>query len=258
MWIELPAQTPLYRASRAGDSWANVLQGYGAFFSAGGRYNRVDQQTIYTSRDVRAALAEFAWHAGLNFSTALGKADDLNYPLKTTGKLWRFQFTTPITLVDITAAACAHHFGFPAHAAFNPHPDRYERCQLIADRLRNWVKPPPPNQRPEGLEAPSIRTSPAGAYSPRQIVLFVRPSPEVVPESLEARATLLADWDIELEFTTPTGQAVSAIDQLVGWLTPRFRLSGNPNSVPKCPLRPGGKAIPVGKWHPLDIRYSPH
>ena len=249
MWNVLPAQTPLYRASRVTDTWQEVLLGLGSFYSSGGRYNTTHQPTIYTSEDPLAALAEFGWHAALKRCEDLGNEVAPSYPVSALGKLWRFEFTTPIPLVDITHPTCVHHFGYPAYTAGNPHPDRYQLCQRVANRLRAWAHPPAPHTRPEGLIAPSLRTPGSTGYAARQIVLFAMPAP-VVPKTLQDRGTLLDSWDVELEFLNAhTREPTTAVDPVVAWLSPRYKLLGGTGPVPKFPDRPRSKAIGTNTWH---------
>jgi len=258
MWNTLPAHTPLYRASWLNDTWEDVLQGYGSFFTDGGRYNMTHQQTIYAAQDPLVALTEFGWHAGLKLCEDLGNGVPLAYPLTATGKLWQFVINTPLTLVDVTHPACAHRFNYAAHAAYNPHPDRYRSCRDVANQLRQWAHPPAPHTRPEGLLAPSIRTSGPANYTAQQVVLFVMPAPAVVPVSLQSRGGLIDSWGVALEFLTDTGQPVTSIAPVVGWRNPRFRLSGSQNAVPRCPVRPRSRSLPVNNWQSLDIQYTPY
>ena len=57
MWFTLPKQTPLYRVSRAEESWDGLLKGTGAFYADGGRYNITGQPTVYASQDPTVAHA---------------------------------------------------------------------------------------------------------------------------------------------------------------------------------------------------------
>lgn len=253
MWFTLPAHTPLYRVTRAEDTWDDALAGIGAFFGDGGRYSTSGQPTVYTSEDPLAALTEFAWHLGLSYCAALGDhRSPVNYPLSETAKLWRFELNTPITLADLTHPSAAHHLGFPAHLPYNPHPDQYHASQAVATRLRAHRHP-----RPEGLLAPSVRTPGIGTYTPKQVVLFVLPAPAVVPQPLAGRTTPLDQWDIELEFgTAGTHQSVAATDPHVAWASPWVRFSGT-NRIPR--LRPRSIAsLPLGVWLTLDVRYTQH
>ena len=257
MWHTLAAHTPLYRATWSNDTWADVLQGYGAYFSSGGRYNTTHQPTIYASPDPLAALAEYGWHLVLNRCKDLGEGIALAYPFATVGKLWRFEFTTPVSLVDVADPTCAHQFGYPAHAAYNPHPERYRACRQVADQLRAFVNVPQPHTRPEGLLAPSLRTPGAGRYLPQQVILFVTPAPAVVPQTLQTRGSLLDAWDIEMEFLTVGRQPVTVLDPRVAWRLPRYRLSGSANPLPRFKSRPRSQTLPLNTWHSLDIQYSP-
>lgn len=254
MRLALPANTTLYRMTRTSDTWDDVLAGTGAFYTVGGRYNTAGQPTVYASEDPLVALTEYGWHAALPFWDTLGAYNSTSiYPLATSAKLWRFELNTAVHLVDLTSPAAAQQLGFPAHLPWNPHYERYHASQAVATRLRAHTNP-----RPEGLLAPSVRTSLSGASSPRQVVLFVLPAPNVEPLSLTQRATLIDQWDIELEFgTAGTHQSVTVADPHVAWSAPWVRLSGT-NPVPRFPPRPKSKPLPTGTWFTLDIRYTQH
>ncbi len=45
------ARTRFYRVTDRDRPWPDVLSGAGSYFSAGGRYNRVHQKTVYVSED---------------------------------------------------------------------------------------------------------------------------------------------------------------------------------------------------------------
>lgn len=260
MWHLLPANTTLYRVTRAQDTWADVLQGLGSFYNHGGRYNRVGQQTVYATPDPLVALCEFAWHSALKHTQQLGDRKSVIYPCTDNGKLWQFQLATPITLVDLTNPAAANRLAFPAHAPTNPHPERYAHCQHIADQVRVMTGSSGSQTRPEGVYAPSLRT-PATATKSMQVVLFYMPTP-VVPQTLQSRGLPISDWNIELEFLTASNrQPVTPTDLHIAWNRPQFRLSGSANSVPKY-RSPSSRArtgtISNNVWHPIDIHYCPH
>ncbi|MCU0704552.1 MAG: RES family NAD+ phosphorylase [Fimbriiglobus sp.] len=254
MWTTLPAAAPLYRVTRTEDTWDDVLLGAGAFHGDGGRYSLSGQPTVYASEDPLVALTEFGWHAGLTLSETLGgHTPTLNYPLLTSAKLWRFHLNTAVALADLTSPVAALQLGFPAHLPYNPHPHLYYSTRTIATKLRAHKNP-----RPEGLLAPSVRTPVSGPYSPKQVVLFVLPAPTVVSHSLAQRATLLDQWDVEMEFgTAGTHASVMVADPLIAWSAPWVRLSGS-NPVPKFKTRPGSKPLSTGSWFTLDVRYTQH
>ncbi len=254
MWHSLPANTPLYRASRAEDSWESVLRGNGAFYTSGGRYNVAGQATVYASPDPLVALCEFAWHAIGTVTRTLSGADKRTAPLTTTGQLWQFSFGKELILADVTHPRAGHEIGFASHVPWNPHSVSYPACQEFANALRiHRVR------RPEGLLAPSVRTPSVGDYRPQQVVLFVLNAPDVVPESLEQRGNLLNRWSVEYEFlSADTDSPANVSDLHVAWSRPRVRLGENAKAVPKYVPRPKAKPFASNKWHALDIQYSPY
>lgn len=254
MWTTLPDSAPLYRVTRTEDTWDDVLLGAGAFHGDGGRYSLSGQPTVYAREDPLVALTEFGWHAGLTlYETLGGYTPALTYPLLTSAKLWQFHLSTAVLLADLTSPVAALQLGFPAHLPYNPHPHLYHSSRGIATKLWAHKKP-----RPEGLFAPSVRTPVVNGYSPKQVVLFALPAPTVVPQSLAQRATLLDQWEIELEFgTASTSQSVGPTDPHVAWATPWVRLSGT-HPVPRFPARPRSKQFPVGTWFTLNVQYTQH
>lgn len=57
--LHTPPRGPrFYRVTDRGRSWPDVLSGAGAYFSFGGRYNRVQQKTVYASEDPLVSIAE--------------------------------------------------------------------------------------------------------------------------------------------------------------------------------------------------------
>jgi len=267
MWLTLPAKTPLYRVTREHESWDDVLRGLGAVYNEGGRYNVTFQHTVYASEDPIVALTEFGWHLSLAKFVDIGLSNPFTYPLVETAKLWRFRLDSDTQLIDICSAQAAQYFGYPAQLPYNCDPNHHPRkdgkrlrsaSQQLADDVRTFTHPPKPFHRPEGLQAPSVRTPPLPKYLPRQVVLFVIPAHGSSPKTIQDRAEKLDDWRIEYEFLAAGGRAASSSDPLVAWMAPRFKLTGNTNPLPKYLGRPRGKQYPAHKWHTLDIRYSPY
>src|SRR5207253_3790223 len=60
MFHFLAAGTHLYRVTAIGRTWQDVVSGVGSYFTSGGRYNRVQQRTVYAAIDPVVALAESA------------------------------------------------------------------------------------------------------------------------------------------------------------------------------------------------------
>lgn len=140
----------------------------------------------------------------------------------------------------------------------------YSATRLIADRVRAHPS------RPEGLLAPSVRTPPVGTFQPAQLVLDPFPASAGLPRPLAARAVLHAQLLLTLEFLDPAAgapAAASASSARIDWARPRFRLDpivtrGRPRpapaggTIPPAAGRPGGAAIVLGAWQPVDIKYD--
>jgi hypothetical protein len=70
-------QTPLpgaqfYRVTDRGRAWLDVLSGAGAYFSFGGRYNRVQQKTVYAAEDPLVSISEYAFHQAEDLQKFIG------------------------------------------------------------------------------------------------------------------------------------------------------------------------------------------
>lgn len=78
-----PAGTRFYRVTDRGRSWGDVLSGAGAYFSFGGRYNRVHQRTIYAAEDPLVSIAEHAFHQAVDWQGLIAgsRADPSPHPL---------------------------------------------------------------------------------------------------------------------------------------------------------------------------------
>src|SRR6266853_1265522 len=64
--------TLFYRVTDRGRSWADVLTGAGSYFSFGGRYNRIQQRTVYAAVDPLVAIAEYAFHQAVDLQESVG------------------------------------------------------------------------------------------------------------------------------------------------------------------------------------------
>jgi hypothetical protein len=255
MWTSVPAQTRLYRVSRPLDIWPAPVHGLGSFFNQGGRYNSPHQLTVYTSDDPLAALTEYAFHQIVDWCGTAARGQPLPSPLQATARLWCFTCAHRLPLINVSHQTARGQFHFPAHAPFNPHDRDYSCTQQLANQIRNFV-PPQPRTRAEGLFAPSIRTPRVGAYQPSQAVLFVFPL-GVGPGPLDQSCQHMADWEVELEVRSVgvrgrVGPSTLRID----WLTPRFRLHGNPAPVQPAAGRPRGAVIAPNTWHNLPVKFA--
>src|SRR5258707_13299505 len=66
MFHLVPAGTRLYRVTAIGRTWQDVVSSVGSFFTAGGRYNRVQQRTVYAATDPLVSIAENAAHVAID------------------------------------------------------------------------------------------------------------------------------------------------------------------------------------------------
>jgi RES domain-containing protein len=66
MFHLLAAGTHLYRVTDIGRSWQDVVSGVGSHFAAGGRYNRVQQRTVYAATNALVSIAETAAHVAMD------------------------------------------------------------------------------------------------------------------------------------------------------------------------------------------------
>ena len=139
MKYHISPNIPIYRVTRIEDKWADVLKGIGSFFGSEGRYHVASQETVYAADDPLVALTEFAWHQGRKYCKDLAKSVPLNYPLVATAKLWNFQFSSPLSLIDLTDPSSALTFAYTPQAISNPLPDQYHECQRIATLVRNHI-----------------------------------------------------------------------------------------------------------------------
>src|SRR5436305_8251307 len=67
-----PPGTRFYRVTDRGRSWPDVLSGAGAYFSFGGRYNRVHQKTVYAAEDPLVSITEYAFHQAVDWQRLVG------------------------------------------------------------------------------------------------------------------------------------------------------------------------------------------
>src|SRR5437588_11741804 len=79
--LQTPAHgTLFYRVTGEGHSWLAVLSGTGAYFSAGGRYNRVHQKTVYAAEDPLVSIAEYAFHPAVRLQEMIGGSSSVASP----------------------------------------------------------------------------------------------------------------------------------------------------------------------------------
>jgi hypothetical protein len=113
------------------------------------------------------------------------------------------------------------YFTFPPHMLLNPalNPRRglqlagqsadrdYFGTQELADEIRAFIPPAgSPKPRPEGIRAPSVRTAAVSGYQPSMLALFFF-DPKLGWVPYENRASLIAQWDLVLEFLMLEGRS---------------------------------------------------
>ncbi|MCI0462246.1 MAG: RES family NAD+ phosphorylase [Gemmataceae bacterium] len=175
MYHPIGQGTPLYRVTSLSEAWPNPLLGLGAYFTQGGRYNRPQQQTVYTSDDPLVAITEAAFYQALNWHRrlALHRFLPVAYPLESEHWLWCFTLDPAPPVIDLLHANAQHAFPHPPHLLLTPS-QQYEGTQGLADHIRAYLPPDgSAHPRPEGLRAPSVRTPHRGTFQPAQFVLFV-------------------------------------------------------------------------------------
>jgi hypothetical protein len=257
MFHLLAAGTRLYRVTDIGRTWQDVVSGVGSYFTTGGRYNRVQQRTVYAASDPLVALAEGAVHKAIDHwqprigRGPLGVQPALPAPvppLVSEHWLWCFRLNADRQLVDVESPAARGTFGHRLYELLNPS-DAYRATADLADAIRLHPHPQVPNGMVDGILAPSVRTPPVRRYVPRQHVLFVPPN------QLAISAALVRRWRMTLEFADDAGQSVNANTRVIDWANPWFRLSHNPAPVPAFAQRPSARPLPPGTWHQFRVKY---
>ena len=73
MFRTVGGRTRFYRVTDVGRTWQDVISGVGSYFSSGGRYNRIQQRTVYASADPLVSLAEAAFHQAVKWQMRIGQ-----------------------------------------------------------------------------------------------------------------------------------------------------------------------------------------
>ena len=89
--------TLFYRVTEPRWSWSTVLSGAGAYFSPGGRYNRLHQKTIYAAEDPLVSIAEFAFHRAIHLQKLIGGGPSSEPPVESSGSPVRLR-PSPLVL----------------------------------------------------------------------------------------------------------------------------------------------------------------
>jgi RES domain len=159
-----PRGTRFDRVTDRGRSWPDVLSGAGAYFSFGGRYNRVLQhRTVYTSEDPLVSIAEAAFHQAVDWQTLIGGGPlsaqpplpSPPLPLVSEHFLWCFTLRNAPQVVDVEDPVALHTFQHRAYELLNPSSEDYHRTAMMADLIRHH--PDPQHPVAGGILAPSVR-----------------------------------------------------------------------------------------------------
>jgi hypothetical protein len=237
-------------------SWPGVLSGAGAYYSYGGRYNRVHQKTVYAAADPLVSIAEYAFHQAIDWQTLIGggplrsppPAGSAAFPLLSDHFLWCFTLRNAPQVVDVEDPAALATFQHRPHELLNPTPQDYHRTAMLADRIRHHPNPQHPVAG--GILAPSVRTPSGPGYTPRQYIFFV---PHNV---LSLHGTRVRRWRLTLEFADVAGQHVTPQTRDIDWLRPWVRLTGARAPVPAFAPRPRSRPWRPGTWYQIEIKFA--
>lgn len=249
MFHLLPAGTHLFRVTDMGRKWQDVVSGVGSYFTAGGRYNRVQQRTVYAATNALVAIAENAAHIAMDRwqprigRGPLGVQPPLPAPvppLVSEHWLWEFTVDTDMQLIRVERPVTRATFHHRLYELLNPS-EAYRTTADLADAIRLHPHPQVANAFVDGILAPSVRTPRIRGRVPRQEVLFVPPNQLTIP------AILVQRWRMVLEFGDNAGQSVTGNTRVIDWARPWFHLSHNPAAV---------QAFAAGVWHQFRVKFT--
>ena len=262
MYFQLAPGTHCYRGTQPDEDWSQVLQGLGAHFNRGGRYNVNDQRRVYLSDDPLVAVTETAFYQANTWQDAIGSGLDgrlrPRFPLRSKHLLWSFTIDGSHSIVDLMHEDAVRHYGFLPCALLNPGRS-YRTTRELAVLIREHPTPARPAAR--GFKAPSVRTPRTEFFQPYQYVLFPSVPEENQLDSLTG--ALVRSWSLTIEFLDEDNRPVTEHTRSINWTQPRFRLSqprrtdtGNRGPVPANPARPGAIEYRPGTWYPIVIKYA--
>jgi hypothetical protein len=239
-----------------GQSWRHVLSGSGAYFSFGGRYNRVHQKTVYAAEDPLVSIAEHAFHQAVEWHRLLRGGPLSTHPsfpppalpFLSEHFLWCFTLRSAPAVVDVEDPLALHTFQHRPSELLNPASRDYHRTTALADLIRHH--PSPQHPVAGGILAPSVRTPPSPGYTPRQHIFFVSHNVLAIP------GTQVRRWRLTLEFADVAGQTVTPRTRDVDWTRPWFRLSGARTPVPAFAPRPHAHPFVPGTWYQIEIKFA--
>jgi hypothetical protein len=232
-----------------------VLSGAGAYFSFGGRYNRVQQKTVYATEDPLVGITEYAFHQAVDLQRLIGGGPlsaqpPLPPPLPLVSEhfLWCFTLRNAPQVIDVEDPIALHTFGHRLHELMNPSSEDYHRTAMLADLIRHHPNPHHPVAG--GILAPSVRTPASPAYAPRQHIFFVPHNVPAIP------GTLVRRWKLTIEFADAAGQSVTPATRDIDWTRPWFRVGGARLPVPAFAPRPHSQPCTPGAWYQIEINFA--
>ena len=272
----LTGTTALYRVTSPNTNWPSPLLGQGAHYSQGGRFNRINQATVYCSEDPLVVIAETAFYSALTWLRTISyqRLVPMTYPLISTHILWSFRIDPPPPVIDLEHPGARAAFQYPPYFLLNPslnprhgiqqidqpasvNARDYQGTQSLADEIRGYIPPRKTSlPRPEGVKAPSIRLRKKYKHQPQLLALFFLDPSVQVP--YQNRATLLQRWVLDIEFMQfSPRQPIDHNTPEIDWPNPRFRVGpAGTHNVPAYAGRPRAADIAVVRWNDLEIRYA--
>ena len=249
-------RTRYYRLTEAGTFWPHVLSGAGADFTFGGRYNRVQQKTVYAAEDPLVSIAEYAFHQALELQQLIGGGPLSAHPplpspplpLVSKHLLWCFTLQRSPRVVDVETPLALQTFHHQSHELLNPSPNDYHRTAMLADLIRHFPNPQQPAA--QGILAPSVRTPAGLGYTPQQYIFFVPHNVLAIP------GTMVRRWKLSIEFKDLAAQSVTSATRDIDWIRPWFQLSGAHLPVPAYAHRPNSHAFAPGTAYQVRINFA--
>ena len=247
--------TLFYRVTEQRHSWPDVLSGAGAYFSDGGRYNRIHQKTVYAAEDPLVSLVEVAFHRAVDLQKRIGggplskgPVNPPDLPLRSDHLFWCFTLGAAPRVVDVEDPVALQTFGHRPFELLNPSSKDYHRTAMLADLIRNYCIAHHPTMG--GILAPSVRTPASPDYTPRQHIFFVP------HDALAFSGTLVRRWTLTIEFRDTSGQSVTTHTRDIDWSRPWIRLSGARRPVPAYGHRPGAGPFKPQTWYQVEVKFA--
>ncbi len=229
---------------------------------------------MYCSEDPLVVITEAAFYESLEWHRRISdhRLNPVRYPFVSHHGFCCFSLDPSPPVIDLWHPTANVQFQFPPHMVLNPalNPRRglqlagqsasrdYFGTQELADEIRAYIPPAgSPHSRPQGIRAPSVRSEAVSGYQPSMLAFFFF-DPRLGWIPYEDRATLIAQWDLVLEFLeVSTDLPVNYATRDIDWRRPRFRLEGTgAQTVPPYGPSPGAMEPQPNLWCRLSIRFA--